>query len=324
MTRVAAVDCGTNSLRLLVADVHDGVLTDVVRHQEIVRLGEGVDRTGLISPEALDRTLAVTRRYAEEVRSLGAEAVRFVATSASRDARNRDEFVAGVRDAIGVLPEVISGEQEAELSFRGATAALSARHRGPYLVCDLGGGSTELVLGTRSVVAAASMDVGSVRLTERYLAGDPPTPEQIAAASAEVEAALDDAGRQVPFGRAATLVGVAGTITTVAAHALDLDEYDSAAIDGAVIGATTMLKACRSLLDMRRVRRERLPYLHPGRVDVIGAGALIWSGVISRVRSEVGRAGVRMHTVVVSERDILDGMALGLAEAAGAAARPRG
>lgn len=314
MTRVAAVDCGTNSLRLLVADVHDGVLTDVVRRQEIVRLGEGVDRTGYISPEALDRTLAVTRRYADEVRSLGAEAVRFVATSASRDARNRDEFVAGVHDAIGVLPEVISGELEAELSFRGATAALAGRHRGPYLVCDLGGGSTELVLGTRSVVAAASMDVGSVRLTERYLAGDPPTAEQIAAASAEVEAALDEAGRQVPFGRAATLVGVAGTITTVAAHALDLDEYDSSLIDGAVIRADVMFKACRSLLEMRRARRERLPYLHPGRVDVIGAGALIWSAVMSRVRSEVGRAGVRMHTVVVSERDILDGMALGLAE----------
>ena len=314
MTRVAAVDCGTNSLRLLVADVHDGVLTDVVRRQEIVRLGEGVDRTGYISPEALDRTLAVTRRYADEVLSLGAEAVRFVATSASRDARNRDDFVAGVHEAIGVLPEVISGEQEAELSFRGATAALAERHRGPYLVCDLGGGSTELVLGARSVVAAASMDVGSVRLTERYLAGDPPTAEQIAAASAEVEAALDEAGRQVPFGRAATLVGVAGTVTTVAAHALDLDEYDSSVIDGAVIDADVMLKACRSLLDMRRLRRERLPYLHPGRVDVIGAGALIWSGVISRVRSEVGRAGVRMRTVVVSERDILDGLALGLAE----------
>ncbi|MDO8106828.1 Ppx/GppA phosphatase family protein [Isoptericola sp. b441] len=313
MTRVAAVDCGTNSVRLLVADVREGVLTDVVRRQEVVRLGEGVDRTGRISPEALARTLAVTRRYADEVRALGAEAVRFVATSASRDAENRDDFVAGVHDAIGVLPEVITGAEEAELSFRGATGALAGRHRGPFLVCDLGGGSTELVLGSWSAVASASMDVGSVRLTERHLAGDPPTPAEIAAAAAEVEAALDVASRAVPLGRAATLVGVAGTVTTVAAHALDLDEYDSAAIDGAVIKADTMLKACRSLLEMSRTRRARLPYVHPGRVDVIGAGALIWSAVISRVRAEAGRAGVRMHTVVVSERDILDGIALALA-----------
>jgi exopolyphosphatase/guanosine-5'-triphosphate,3'-diphosphate pyrophosphatase len=313
---VAAVDCGTNSLRLLVADVDPvaGTLVDVVRRQEVVRLGEGVDRTGRIAPQALARTLDMTREYAALSRELGARAVRFVATSASRDAQNRDEFVAGVTEAFGVAPEVISGAEEAELSFRGATAALAGRYPGPFLVCDLGGGSTELVLGSTSVVAASSMDVGSVRLTERHLADDPPTAAQIAAASADVARALDRAGRSVPFGRAATLVGVAGTVTTIAAHALDLDEYDSALVDGAVIDTDVMLAACRSLLEMSRVRRGRLPYLHPGRVDVIGAGALVWSDVISRVRAEIGRAGGRLRTIVVSERDILDGLALGLAD----------
>lgn len=315
MTRVAAVDCGTNSLRLLVADIDPvtGVLTDVLRRQEVVRLGQGVDRTGRLAPEALARALAVTREYAAAARALDAQAVRYVATSATRDASNRDEFVSGVEHVFGVPPEVVSGAEEADLSFRGATAVLGAQHPGPFLVCDLGGGSTELVLGTATVLASHSMDVGSVRLTERHLAGDPPTDAQVAAARADVEAALDGAAADVPLGRAVTLAGVAGTVTTVAAHALRLPAYDSAAVDGAVVDVDVMLAACHDLLAATRERRAALPYVHPGRVDVIGAGALVWAAVIERVRAAVEAHGGRLGHVVVSERDILDGIALDLA-----------
>ncbi|NKY08754.1 exopolyphosphatase, partial [Cellulomonas hominis] len=222
VTRVAAIDCGTNSIRLLVADVDPaaGTLTDLDRRMEVVRLGQGVDRTGRIAPEALARTLDATRRYAQVCADLGVEAVRFVATSASRDAENRDEFVAGVREALGVEPEVIGGVEEAALSFRGATGVLGSRHPGPYLVVDLGGGSTEVVLGERTPEAAYSMDVGCVRITERHLQSDPPTAAEVAAAEADVRAALDVAAQHVPFGRTATLVGLAGSVTTVTAHAL--------------------------------------------------------------------------------------------------------
>jgi exopolyphosphatase / guanosine-5'-triphosphate,3'-diphosphate pyrophosphatase len=316
MTRVAAIDCGTNSIRLLVADVDlaAGTLTDLDRRMEVVRLGQGVDRTGRIAPEALTRTLEASRRYADVCRDLGVVSTRFVATSASRDAENRQDFVDGVRDALGVEPEVVDGQEEAALSFRGATGVLAGRHPGPFLVVDLGGGSTELVLGTTSPVASASMDVGCVRMTERHLHSDPPTAEQVAAASADVEAALDAASRAVPLGRTATLIGLAGSVTTVTAHALDLDEYDSARIDGTVLPVDTVLKASRDLLGMSHAKRARLPFMHPGRVDVIGAGALVWSGVVSRVRAEVARSGGRLSTVVTSEHDILDGIAWGVAE----------
>lgn len=314
MARVAGIDCGTNSIRLLVADVDDaGTLTEIDRRMEVVRLGQGVDRTGRIAPEALERTLAAVREYAAICAELGAERIRFVATSASRDAENRAEFVDGVRAAIGVEPEVVGGEEEARLSFRGATSVLAGRHPGPFLVVDIGGGSTELVLGATSVVAATSMDVGSVRLTERHLHDDPPTPEQVAAASRDVVAALDAAARVVPLGRAATLVGLAGSVTSVTAHALDLDAYDRRAIDGSLLPVDTVLRSCRELLTMSRTKRARLPFLHPGRVDVIGAGALIWSDVISRVRAEVGAAGGRLRHVVTSEHDLLDGIALSAA-----------
>ena len=314
MARVAGIDCGTNSIRLLVADVDDaGTLTEIDRRMEVVRLGQGVDRTGRIAPEALERTLAAVREYAAICAELGAERIRFVATSASRDAENRAEFVDGVRAAIGVEPEVVGGEEEARLSFRGATSVLAGRHPGPFLVVDIGGGSTELVLGATSVVAAASMDVGSVRLTERHLHDDPPTPEQVAAASRDVVAALDAAARVVPLGRAATLVGLAGSVTSVTAHALDLDTYDRRAIDGSLLPVDTVLRSCGELATMSRAKRARLPFLHPGRVDVIGAGALIWSDVVSRVRAEVGAAGGRLRHVVTSEHDLLDGIALSAA-----------
>lgn len=314
-TRVAGIDCGTNSIRLLVADVDDqGRLVDLDRRMEVVRLGAGVDRTGRIAPESLERTLDAARRYARICEDLGVERIRFVATSATRDAENRADFVDGVRDALGVEPEVVSGAEEASLSFRGATSVLAGRHPGPFLVVDLGGGSTELVLGTTSVVASHSMDVGCVRLSERHLHSDPPTAEEIAAASADVVAALDAAAKDVPLGRTATLVGLAGSVTTVTAHVLDLDEYDPRAIDGAVLAVDSVLDACRDLLTMSRAKRARLPFMHPGRVDVIGAGALVWSDVVSRVRAEVGRAGGRLSTVVVSEHDILDGITLSAAE----------
>ena len=317
MARVAGIDCGTNSIRLLVADVDDqGRLTDLDRRMEVVRLGQGVDRTGRIAPEALERTLEAARRYAAICEELGADRIRFVATSATRDAENRADFVAGVRDALGVEPEVIDGSEEAALSFRGATSVLAGKHPGPFLVVDIGGGSTEVVLGTTSVVASHSMDVGCVRLTERHLHSDPPTSEEIAAASADVVAAIDAAARDVPFGRAATLVGLAGSVTTVAARVLDLDHYDPRAIDGAVLPVDKVLAACRELLTMSRAKRERLPFMHPGRVDVIGAGALVWSDVVSRVRAEIGIAGGRLRSVVTSEHDILDGITLSAAERA--------
>ena len=316
VTRVAAIDCGTNSIRLLVADVDPaaGTLVDLERSNEVVRLGQGVDRTGLLAPEALERTLAATRRYHEVCRRLGVEAVRFVATSATRDARNREDFVAGVRDALGVEPEVVAGDEEARLSFRGATGVLASRYDGPFLVVDLGGGSTELVLGTDAPEAAVSMDVGSVRLTERHLHDDPPTPAQVAAADADVRAALDDAAAVVPLGRTVTLVGLAGSVTTLTAHALGLDHYDRTRIDGAVLGVDDVLASCDDMLARTREQRAALPYLHPGRVDVIGAGALVWREVVRRVRDEVATAGGELTHVVTSEHDILDGIAWSIAE----------
>jgi exopolyphosphatase/guanosine-5'-triphosphate,3'-diphosphate pyrophosphatase len=308
--RVAAVDCGTNSLRLLIADVDPaaGRLVDVQRRMEIVRLGEGVDATGEIDPAAMARALAVTGEYARSCVRAGVERVRFVATSASRDARNAAAFTAGVRDLLAVEPEVISGREEAALSFVGATRGLPAGLEPPFLVVDPGGGSTEFVLGGDAVEAAVSVDVGCVRITERHLADDPPTSEQVGAARRDVTAAIDAAARAVPLGRARTLVGVAGSVTTVTAHALDLDRYDAARIHGSVLPADRVLAACADLLGMTRTGRAALPYLHPGRVDVIGAGGLIWQLVVERVTAAAG-----LDQVVTSEHDILDGIAWALA-----------
>ena len=316
MTRVAAIDCGTNSIRLLVADVDlaAGTLVDLDRRMEVVRLGQGVDRTGRIAPEALERTLDASRRYAAICDDLGVEVVRFVATSASRDAENRDDFVRGVKDALGVEPEVVEGTEEAALSFRGATGVLAGAHPGPFLVVDLGGGSTEVVLGSEAPTAAFSMDVGCVRMTERHLLGDPPTSEQVAAAVADVRAALDEAGSVVPFGHAVTLVGLAGSVTTVTAHALGLATYDPHAIDGAVLTVADTLAACDDLLSRTREQRAELGFMHSGRVDVIGAGALVWREVVTRVRDEVAAAGGTLDSVVTSEHDILDGIAWSAAE----------
>ena len=312
--RVAAIDCGTNSIRLLIADVDAvaGTLVDHLRLMEVVRLGQGVDRTGRLADEALARTLEATARYADLCAAYGVTAIRFVATSATRDAENRDEFVAGVKAAIGVEPEVVSGDEEAALSFQGALSALSGKHEGPFLVVDLGGGSTEMVLGTKTPVAAHSMNVGCVRMTERHLKSDPPTQEEIAAAAKDINAAIDEAAKIVPIGRTATLVGLAGSITTVTAHALKLREYDREKINGAVLTLADAQKACANLMERTVAERGALGFMHPGRVDVIGAGALVWSTIMARVQAAVAQAGGVLKTTVTSEHDILDGIALSL------------
>jgi exopolyphosphatase / guanosine-5'-triphosphate,3'-diphosphate pyrophosphatase len=311
VTRVGAVDCGTNSIRLLVADVDpaSGRLVDRHREMRVVRLGQDVDRTGRLAPEALQRTLAVTRDYAQRCERLGVERVRFVATSASRDAENRQDFVDGVRALLGVDPEVVPGSEEAELSFTGATRELLAEGlHGPFVVADIGGGSTEVVRGGAHVEAALSVDVGCVRLTERHLAGDPPTAEQVRRAQADVDAALDRVAQVVPLQGVSTLVGLAGSVTTVAATVLGLDSYQPERIHRARLGVDDVRKACDRLLAMSHAERAALPFMHPGRVDVIGAGALVWRRVVDRLVEESG-----LTEVVVSEHDILDGIAFSIA-----------
>ncbi|MFJ9742715.1 exopolyphosphatase [Streptomyces sp. NPDC101166] len=313
MTRVAAVDCGTNSIRLLVADADPvtGELVELDRRMTIVRLGQGVDRTGRLAPEALERTFAACREYAAVIKEHGAERLRFVATSASRDAENRDEFVRGVLDILGVEPEVISGDQEAEFSFTGATRELTGRDdlARPYLVVDIGGGSTEFVVGDDRVRAARSVDVGCVRMTERHLVvdgvvSDPPTAEQIAAIRADVEAALDLAEETVPLREARTLVGLAGSVTTVSAIAQELPEYDSQAIHHSRVPLERVREIAEWLLRSTHTERAAVPSMHPGRVDVIAAGALVLLSIMERIGAE---------EVVVSEHDILDGIAWSVA-----------
>ncbi|MCD7441630.1 Ppx/GppA family phosphatase [Streptomyces lincolnensis] len=313
MTRVAAVDCGTNSIRLLVADAdpETGELVDLDRRMTIVRLGQGVDRTGRLAPEALERTFAACREYAAVIKEHGAERLRFVATSASRDAENRDEFVRGVLDILGVEPEVITGDREAEFSFTGATKELTGRDdlAKPYLVVDIGGGSTEFVVGDERVRAARSVDVGCVRMTERHLVQDgvvtdPPTEAQVAAMRADIEAALDLAERTVPLREAHTLVGLAGSVTTLSAIAQDLPAYDSTAIHHSRIPCATVREITHRLLHSTHAERAAVPSMHPGRVDVIAAGALVLLSIMERIGAE---------EVVVSEHDILDGIAWSVA-----------
>ncbi|MEV6795025.1 Ppx/GppA phosphatase family protein [Streptomyces sp. NPDC051320] len=305
MTRVAAIDCGTNSIRLLVADADPatGELTDLDRRMTIVRLGQDVDRTGRLAPEALERTFAACKEYAEVIKAHGALRTRFVATSASRDAENRDEFVRGVVDILGVDPEVITGDQEAEFSFTGATRELAGRG-GSYLVVDIGGGSTEFVVGEEHAGAARSVDIGCVRLTERHVRHDPLTLGEITAIRADIAAALDLAEETVPLTEDRTLVGLAGSVTTVGGIALDLDAYDSAAIHHSRITAERVGEVAAMLLSSTHEERAAIPVMHPGRVDVITAGALILHEVMRRT-------GAR--EVVVSEHDILDGIAWSIA-----------
>lgn len=310
--RVAAVDCGTNSIRLLIADARteDGAtrLTDVVRLMRIVRLGEGVDATGRLSDAALERTFAATDEYAGLIREHGVQKVRFVATSATRDAENRKEFTDGIRARLGVEPEVISGDEEAALSFAGASSVLAGEAGARTVVVDLGGGSTEFVLGIGGeVLAAKSTDMGCVRFTERHLVSDPPTDAEIALARGDILDMIAQVLATVPLSTADRLIGVAGTITTVTAHALKLPEYSSEAIHGTELSSEEVDHAASSLIHMSRSERAALPYMHPGRVDVIGAGALIWQTIVDRMEELTDG---RVASAITSEHDILDGIAL--------------
>ncbi|MEU4550904.1 Ppx/GppA phosphatase family protein [Micromonospora violae] len=308
---MAAIDCGTNSIRLLVADLPDASagpqapLVDLTRRMEIVRLGQGVDRTGRLAPEAIERTRVALASYAADIEKLGAQRVRMCATSASRDAANAADFTEMVQATLGVAPEVVSGDEEARLSFTGAVRGLPADAKEPVLVVDIGGGSTEFVVGDRvaGVRSAISVDIGCVRMTERHLPGDPPTPEQVADAQADIAAVVDRALAVVPGREAATLVGLAGSVTTVVALAQGLREYDPERIHHARVSYEEVAGVTAELLGQTREQRLATPVMHPGRADVIGAGALV-------LRVIMERAG--MPSVVASEHDILDGIAWSL------------
>jgi exopolyphosphatase/guanosine-5'-triphosphate,3'-diphosphate pyrophosphatase len=311
--RVAAIDCGTNSIRLLIAEIAaaDQRLTDVTRQMRIVRLGEGVDKTGRLSEAALTRTIEALQDYADLIAKAQPSGVRMVATSATRDADNAREFTDRVTEVLGVAPEVISGEEEAWLSFTGATREVAGTPLAavgacppPYLVTDIGGGSTEFILGDASAISGAlSVNIGCVRLTERHLHGDPPPAAEVAAATGDIDAALDRVATAVPVGQASTLVGLAGSVTTVAGIALGLDSYDSDRIHHSRIPAAAVHRTASQLLAMKRAERAVIPVMHPGRVDVIGAGALI----LDRIMARFG-----FTEVLVSEHDILDGIAWSL------------
>lgn len=310
MTRVAAIDCGTNSIRLLISDIDEVQRSakDVFRTMQTVRLGEGMDRHRTFTDAALERTFTAAAEYAAAIENADVDAVRFVATSASRDARNRDEFIAGIVKTVGVEPEVISGDEEAALTFRGALMTHGLRvGEASTLVVDIGGGSTEFVRGnmTAGMIAARSVDIGCVRLTERHLHSDPPTPSQIQAAMTDIDEAIEVANATVDLRSADILIGVAGSVTTVSAIALGLDEYDAELIDGSVISRRAVADVTASLLGMTRRERAGLAVMHSGRVDVIGGGTLI----LDRIAEFVGA-----DQVLVSEHDILDGIAWSVVE----------
>lgn len=297
--RVAAIDCGTNSIRLLIADIEGDNFREVIRTMEIVRLGQGVDETGAFHPDAITRTLAALDGFAREIAKRGVEKIRFCATSATRDATNRHLFVDGVRERLGIEPEVISGEEEASLSFTGAIQDLSPSD-GPFLVVDIGGGSTEFVFGTTHVEFAKSVNIGCVRMTERHFTNDPIQANDIEKARSDIQAAIAIAAAVVPITQAKTLIAVAGTATTVAAAALNLPEYDRYAIHLTRITAAQVLNASEMFLTQNREERVALGYMHPGRVDVIPAGSL----VLSEIMKATGAS-----EFVASESDILDGIA---------------
>jgi exopolyphosphatase/guanosine-5'-triphosphate,3'-diphosphate pyrophosphatase len=305
MSPVAAVDCGTNSLRLLIAEpTESGGLVDLARRTEIVRLGQGVDATGEFHPDALARTFTVTEQYAELIRQAGVpvERIHFVATSASRDVRNRETFFDGVKDRLGVTPDVITGDKEAELSFTGALSRVRPEGE-PVLVMDIGGGSTEFIEGSAGgeMSFAISLDIGSVRITERFLKASPPDATELAAAASYVDDLLDSS--EVDFGSVGTWIGVAGTATTLAGVYLELPEYDRERVHGSLIPSQDLGALLNRLSTMTVEEIRALPSMHPGRADVITGGALIASRVALRTP---------VPGMIVSESDILDGIALEL------------
>jgi exopolyphosphatase/guanosine-5'-triphosphate,3'-diphosphate pyrophosphatase len=316
VSRLAGIDCGTNSIRLLIADAGDGRLRDVHRETRIVRLGQGVDATGEFAPEAIARTRAALTDYASLLQQHNVRRVRMVATSAARDVANREDFFAMTAEVLGaVIPgavaEVITGAEEAELSFRGAVGELDSA-AGPFVVVDLGGGSTEIVVGGGpagdQVTASYSADIGCVRLTERCLHSDPPTPEEVAAARQVVREKLGVALGVVPVEGARTWVGVAGTMTTLSALAHNMKTYDSAAIHLSRVSGSDLLAVCERLIAMTRSERAALPPMHEGRADVIGGGAI----VVEELAREL-RARADIDELTVSEHDILDGIVLSIA-----------
>lgn len=302
--RVAAIDCGTNSIRLLIADISGGKLREVERLMEIVRLGQGVDQTGQFHPDAISRTFTAIDKYAMEISRRGVEKIRFCATSATRDATNREVFISGVKSRLGIEPEVISGEEEAQLSFLGATKELP-ESLAPFLVVDIGGGSTEFVFGYRDVVAAKSVNIGCVRMSERHFINDPASSSEIESARSDIQSAIAEAAKFVKITDVKTLIAVAGTATTVAAAALELPVYDRYSIHLSRISADKTHQVSDMFLKMTRDQRAALGYMHPGRVDVIGAGSL----VLSEIMKATGA-----NDFVASESDILDGMAWNLGE----------
>jgi exopolyphosphatase/guanosine-5'-triphosphate,3'-diphosphate pyrophosphatase len=302
--RVAAIDCGTNSIRLLIADVQGENFREVIREMEIVRLGQGVDQTGEFHPDAIARTLAAVDKFALEITRRGVEKIRFCATSATRDATNRDLFIEGVKSRLGIAPDVISGEEEARLSFAGATKDLTDS-LAPFLVIDIGGGSTEFVIGNRNVESAKSVNIGCVRMAERHLKSDPATISEIESARKDIKTAITEANQVVDIKSAKSLIAVAGTATTVAAAALDLPQYDRYAIHLSRISATKTHEVSEMFLKMNRSQRAALGYMHPGRVDVIGAGSLVLSEIVKAVGA---------NEFIACESDILDGIAFSLGQ----------
>lgn len=318
MIRVAAIDCGTNSIRLLIAqqDEPEQPLRDLVREMRIVRLGQGVDKTGMLAPEAIERTLNATREYKALIDEYDVSAIRFVATSASRDASNREVFVSGVREILGIEPEVVPGHEEAALSFAGALSSVPSHYARPALVVDIGGGSTELVLGADNVEQSISLNVGSVRVTEKFFADVDPTqgtPTQARAlASQWIDEQLDLAEEQVSLRDVATVVGVAGTVTTVTAQALGLTSYQPERIDAAALSAQEHQEAIEFFVNEPIEVKAALGFMPEGREDVIAAGALVWERIIERVRKRMNEAGRELGLIVTSEHDILDGIAASL------------
>ena len=302
--RVAAIDCGTNSIRLLIADVQGDNFREVIREMEIVRLGQGVDKTGEFHPDAIARTLTAVDKFANEIAKRGVEKIRFCATSATRDAKNRELFIDGVKARLGVTPEVITGEEEAALSFAGATKDLPDSIA-PYLVIDIGGGSTEFVLGTQKVAQAKSVNIGCVRMSERHFKSDPATQAEIESARKDIQQAISQAAQVVDIKAAKSLIAVAGTATTVAAAALELPEYDRNAIHLSRISAEQTHDVSEMFLKLTRNERAALGYMHPGRVDVIGAGSLVLSEIVKAVGAK---------EFIACESDILDGIAFSLGQ----------
>ena len=302
MKRVAAIDCGTNSIRLLISDIDSSTntATDVAREMRIVRLGEGVDKNNAFSPRALERTFKAIDEYEQLLLKHNVENLRFVATSATRDAQNKAMFIKGVIDRLRVVPAVIAGTEEAALSFDGATRSLRQKHKAPFLIIDLGGGSTELVIGDQEPAGAYSMNVGCVRMTERHTPGGNPTKAQEEAIRTDVKNALQEASKKVNWQKAQTIVGVAGTVTTVAAHILKLKTYDPDVLHGASITAQQISQTAQDFISLTPQQRAALPYMHEGRVEVITAGSIVLDEVMKAIGAQ---------TLIASERDILDGVA---------------